>query len=114
MDKRVSQASGVGGSAGSTSSALWNRWIEFPGLHFFRRKAPNSIRNTGDVFHNPVQFADPEICSAACVDKEMSRKTRREFLARYENRPVRFFAVHFNDPVGRVVRSAPNWRFVAE
>jgi len=69
---------------------------------------------TGDVFHSLVQFAEPEICSAACVDKEMSRKTRREFLARYENRPVRLFAVHFNDPVGRVVRSAPNWRFVAE
>jgi hypothetical protein len=41
----------------------------------------------------------------------MSRKTRREFLSRYENKPVRLFAVHFNDPVGRIVRDTRNWRF---
>ncbi|MGD0955254.1 MAG: MBL fold metallo-hydrolase [Candidatus Acidiferrales bacterium] len=69
---------------------------------------------TGDVFHNPIQFAEPEICSVGCVDKDMSRKTRREFLSRYENKPVRLFAVHFNDPVGRIVREARNWRFSAE
>jgi glyoxylase-like metal-dependent hydrolase (beta-lactamase superfamily II) len=66
---------------------------------------------TGDVFHNPVQLAEPEICSVGCVDKEMSRQTRREFIARYGDRPVRLFAVHFNDPVGRVVRDAQSWRF---
>jgi glyoxylase-like metal-dependent hydrolase (beta-lactamase superfamily II) len=66
---------------------------------------------TGDVFHNPIQFAEPEICSVGCVDKDMSRKTRREFLSRYENKPVRLFAVHFNDPVGRIVRDTRNWRF---
>jgi glyoxylase-like metal-dependent hydrolase (beta-lactamase superfamily II) len=66
---------------------------------------------TGDVFHNPIQLAEPEICSVGCVDKEMSRQTRREFIARYGDRPVRLFAVHFNDPVGRVVRDAQSWRF---
>jgi glyoxylase-like metal-dependent hydrolase (beta-lactamase superfamily II) len=66
---------------------------------------------TGDVFHNPIQFAEPEICSIGCVDKEMSRKTRREFLSRYENKPVRLFAVHFNEPVGQIVRDKVNWRF---
>jgi glyoxylase-like metal-dependent hydrolase (beta-lactamase superfamily II) len=66
---------------------------------------------TGDVFHNPIQFAEPEICSMACVDKEMSRQRRREFIARYGDGPVRFFAVHFNDPVGRVVRDGQGWRF---
>jgi len=69
---------------------------------------------TGDVFHNPIQFAEPEICSAACVDKDMSRKTRREFLSRYENRAARVFAVHFNDPVGWIVRDTRNWRFSTE
>jgi glyoxylase-like metal-dependent hydrolase (beta-lactamase superfamily II) len=69
---------------------------------------------TGDVFHNPIQFAEPEICSIGCVDKEMSRKTRREFLAKYENRAARIFAVHFNDPVGWIVRDTPNWRFSTE
>ncbi len=69
---------------------------------------------TGDVFHNPIQFAEPEICSAACVDKEMSRQTRREFIARYGDSPVRFFAIHFNEPVGRVVRDAQSWRFATD
>jgi glyoxylase-like metal-dependent hydrolase (beta-lactamase superfamily II) len=69
---------------------------------------------TGDVFHNPIQFAEPEICSVGCVDKEMSRKTRREFLARYENKPIRLFAVHFNHPVGRIVRDTRNWRFATD
>ena len=69
---------------------------------------------TGDVFHNPIQLAEPEICSAACVDKEMSRQTRREFIARYGDRPVRFFAIHFNEPVGRVVRDAQSWRFATD
>ncbi|HXQ27029.1 MAG TPA: MBL fold metallo-hydrolase [Candidatus Acidoferrales bacterium] len=66
---------------------------------------------TGDVFHNPIQLAEPEICSVGCVDKEMSRQTRREFIARYGDGPVRMFAVHFNDPVGRIVRDAQSWRF---
>jgi len=69
---------------------------------------------TGDVFHNPIQFAEPDICSLACVDKEMSRKTRRELLSRYENRAARLFAVHFNDPVGWIVRDSRNWRFSTE
>jgi len=66
---------------------------------------------TGDVFHNPIQIPEPEICSAACVDREMSRQMRRDFISRYGNRPVRFFAIHFNEPVGRVVRDAQGWRF---
>ncbi len=69
---------------------------------------------TGDVFHNPIQLAEPEICSVGCVDKEMSRQTRREFIARYGDGPVRLFAVHFNEPVGRIVRDARNWRFSTE
>jgi glyoxylase-like metal-dependent hydrolase (beta-lactamase superfamily II) len=69
---------------------------------------------TGDVFHNPIQFAEPDICSAACFDKDMSRKTRREFLSRYENKGARVFAIHFNDPVGWIVRDTRNWRFSTE
>ncbi|MDR3721985.1 MAG: MBL fold metallo-hydrolase [Candidatus Acidoferrales bacterium] len=69
---------------------------------------------TGDVFHNPIQFAEPEICSMACVDKEMSRQTRRDFVARYGDSPVRFFAIHFSEPVGRVVRDSQTWRFTTD
>jgi len=66
---------------------------------------------TGDVFHNPIQLAEPEICSVGCVDKEMSRQTRRDFIKRYGDGPVRLFAVHFNEPVGHVVRDGQGWRF---
>lgn len=69
---------------------------------------------TGDVFHNPIQIAEPEICSMMCVDKEMSRNTRREVIGRYGDTPTRLIAVHFNDPVGRIVRDTHNWRFSSE
>jgi glyoxylase-like metal-dependent hydrolase (beta-lactamase superfamily II) len=69
---------------------------------------------TGDVFHNPIQIAEPEICSMMCVDQEMSRNTRREVLSRYGNTPTRLIAIHFNDPVGRIVRDTQNWRFFPE
>ena len=69
---------------------------------------------TGDAFHNPVQIPEPEICSAACVDKNQSRQTRRDLIARYGDGPVRLFAVHFNSPVGRIVRDTNNWRFSIE
>jgi glyoxylase-like metal-dependent hydrolase (beta-lactamase superfamily II) len=69
---------------------------------------------SGDVFHSPIQFAEPEICSAACVDKKQSGQTRRDFIARYGNSPVRFFAIHFNEPVGRVVSDAKGWRFTTD
>jgi len=66
---------------------------------------------TGDVFHNPIQIPEPEICSAACVDREQSRQTRRDFIKQYGNSPVRFFAIHFNEPAGHVVNDARGWRF---
>lgn len=69
---------------------------------------------TGDVFHNPIQIAEPEICSMMCVDKEMSRQTRRELISRYGDTAARLIAVHFNDPVGRIVRDDYSWRFSAE
>ncbi|HVB87101.1 MAG TPA: MBL fold metallo-hydrolase [Candidatus Dormibacteraeota bacterium] len=69
---------------------------------------------TGDVFHNPIQIAEPEIASMFCVDKEMSRKTRRELLSKYGNRVARLIAIHFNDPVGWIDREADHWRYSAE
>lgn len=69
---------------------------------------------TGDVFHNPIQIAEPEICSMMCVDKEMSRNTRREVISRYGDKATRLIAVHFNDPVGRIVRDTDHWRFSSE
>jgi len=69
---------------------------------------------TGDVFHNPIQIAEPEICSMMCHDKEMSRQTRRDLLSRCGNKAARVIAIHFNDPVGWIERDTHNWRFTAE
>lgn len=66
---------------------------------------------SGDIFHNPVQFAEPDLCSVACFDREMSSKTRRSFLARYENQAVLILGTHFNYPAGWIVRDGPCWRF---
>jgi hypothetical protein len=48
------------------------------------------------------------------VDKEMSRQTRRDFISRYGNSAVQFFAIHFNEPAGHVVSDAKGWRFAAD
>jgi len=69
---------------------------------------------SGDVFHSPIQFPEPELCSAACVDQNMSRQTRRDFIARYGDKPVHFFAIHFNEPVGRLLRDGQSWKFVTD
>lgn len=66
---------------------------------------------SGDVFHNPIQFAEPDLCSVACFDREMSSKTRRAFLGHYEGKPVLVLGTHFNHPAGWVVRDGICWRF---
>ena len=68
---------------------------------------------TGDIFHTPLQIAEPELCVHACVDHEMSCRTRREFVSRYEDKEeVLVFGTHFEDPtVGRIVRDAHRHRF---
>jgi len=68
---------------------------------------------TGDIFHTPLQIAEPDLCVHADVDPEISRRTRRAFLSRYEDKEAHVFATHFEDPtVGRIVRDARSHRFV--
>lgn len=70
---------------------------------------------TGDVFHNPIQFAEPELRTKPCTDIDMSCQTRRAFLSRYENKQALVIGTHFPDPTaGWVVRDTRNWRFSTE
>src|ERR1051326_6082803 len=67
---------------------------------------------TGDLMHHPVQCANPHWASNFDYDPEQARKTRREFLARYSDRPVLVFGTHFATPTaGRIVRDGDTWRF---
>jgi glyoxylase-like metal-dependent hydrolase (beta-lactamase superfamily II) len=67
---------------------------------------------SGDLMHHAIQCAEPDWSSCFCVDPEHSRRTRREFLARYEGTPVLIMPAHFPTPTaGTVVRAGDAWRF---
>jgi glyoxylase-like metal-dependent hydrolase (beta-lactamase superfamily II) len=66
---------------------------------------------TGDLTHHPAQFAHPEWRSSADWDGEMGEATRREFCARYADRPVLVIGTHFATPTaGHIVRDGDVWR----
>jgi glyoxylase-like metal-dependent hydrolase (beta-lactamase superfamily II) len=67
---------------------------------------------TGDVMHHPAQCAHPEWHSSADADGAQAERTRREFLARYADRPVLVIGTHFAAPTaGRIVRDGDVYRF---
>ncbi|HZO81861.1 MAG TPA: MBL fold metallo-hydrolase [Candidatus Binataceae bacterium] len=67
---------------------------------------------TGDLMHHPVQMAHPEWGSFFDSDYEQAIKTRREFLARYGDKPILVLGTHFATPTaGRIVRDGDTWRF---
>ena len=67
---------------------------------------------SGDLMHHALQCAEPDWSSCFCVDPAHSRRTRREFLARYEGTPVRIMPAHFVTPTaGTIVRAGNAWRF---
>ena len=69
---------------------------------------------TGDLMHHPIQCANPQWASNFDSDADLARKTRREFLARYSDRPVLVFGTHFATPTaGHIVRDGDTWRFAA-
>jgi glyoxylase-like metal-dependent hydrolase (beta-lactamase superfamily II) len=70
---------------------------------------------TGDLMHHPLQCAEPDLANNFDVDAAAARRTRRDFLARYCNRPVLVLGTHFAPPTGGwVVDAAPAWRFEIE
>ena len=67
---------------------------------------------TGDLMHHPLQCAEPDLSNNFDVDAGAARRTRRDFLARYSNRPVLVLGTHFAPPTGGwVVDAAAAWRF---
>jgi len=67
---------------------------------------------TGDLMHHPAQCAHPEWQSSADSDGAQAEQTRRDFLARYADRPVLVIGTHFAAPTaGRIVRDGATYRF---
>ena len=67
---------------------------------------------TGDLMHHPLQCAEPDLANNFDVDAAAARRTRRDFLARYSDRPVLVLGTHFAPPTGGwVVHAGPAWRF---
>jgi glyoxylase-like metal-dependent hydrolase (beta-lactamase superfamily II) len=68
---------------------------------------------TGDLLHHPCQMAHPEWRSAFDVDGDRAERTRRDFLARYADKPTLVIGTHFAGPVaGHVVRDGEAYRLV--
>ena len=53
---------------------------------------------TGDLMHNPIQIADPEICSNFDFDQGVALETRRTFISDHENKKVLVLGTHFTSP----------------
>jgi glyoxylase-like metal-dependent hydrolase (beta-lactamase superfamily II) len=67
---------------------------------------------TGDLMHHPVQCLHPEWNCGFDSIPDQARKTRREFLERYGDRPVLIFGTHFATPsAGHIVKEGNGWRF---
>ena len=67
---------------------------------------------TGDLMHHPAQCSHPEWHSIADSDRTQAERTRRDFLARYADRPVLVIGTHFATPTaGRIHRDGGGYRF---
>ena len=67
---------------------------------------------TGDLMHHPAQCAHPEWRSSADSDGAQAEQTRRDFLARYADRPVLVIGTHFATPTaGKIVKDGAAYRF---
>jgi glyoxylase-like metal-dependent hydrolase (beta-lactamase superfamily II) len=59
----------------------------------------------GDAAHTPVQVQEPDWCSRADMDPELTRQTRRALLDRLEREEIVVAAGHFPAPgFGRILR----------
>ena len=71
---------------------------------------------TGDLMHHPIQCALPHVASNFDHDVSRACETRRAFLRRYANRPVRVFGTHFADPTAGyfVSRGVDEWHLAVD
>jgi glyoxylase-like metal-dependent hydrolase (beta-lactamase superfamily II) len=67
---------------------------------------------TGDLMHHPIQCALPHVASRFDHDAERARRTRRDFLRRYEGGGTLVLGTHFARPTAGHVRAhGGTWRF---
>ena len=66
---------------------------------------------TGDLFHHPLQFANPGWKDIADVDGTLAEQTRLSFMQEYGDETL-VLGTHFASPTaGHVVRDGDFWRF---
>jgi glyoxylase-like metal-dependent hydrolase (beta-lactamase superfamily II) len=67
---------------------------------------------TGDMVHNPVQFAEPTWKCYADADADEGVATRVAFVQRYGDTDTVVIGTHFPAPTaGRIIRDGASWRF---
>jgi len=70
---------------------------------------------SGDLIHHPILFSDPQICVHPDRDQGAAEAARRNFLTRFEDKPIPVFGAHFAHPTaGWVVRDGEAWKFRVE
>ena len=66
---------------------------------------------TGDMTHHPVQLVHPDWAASVDFDQLQSTATRREFYAKYGDRPVLVIGTHFATPTaGHIVTDGDAYR----
>ena len=67
---------------------------------------------SGDIFHHPIQCAEPSWNSCFCVDRRRAFETRSRFLEDYADSGVMVLPAHFPTPgVGWINRSDDGFSF---
>ncbi len=63
---------------------------------------------SGDLMHNILQCAYPDLVSRACFDRPLARKTRQTFLNQFCDTDVRIMTAHFPSPSCGYIRRDKN------
>ena len=66
---------------------------------------------SGDLMHNALQVAAPELNSCFCVNASQSRATRKSFLERWHDQRTLVLPAHFPTPTAGHVTRARGGRF---
>ena len=79
------------------------------------RSAGQEAVITGDMMHNPIQFAVPEKHGRFDMDKDQAAQTRLAFIKRFSDTGTTVIGSHFPDPTaGKIVRDGAAWKLTSE
>jgi glyoxylase-like metal-dependent hydrolase (beta-lactamase superfamily II) len=59
---------------------------------------------TGDLIHHPLQVRYPDWSTRFCIDPDMARRSRRDFLDKHANSNILICPSHFPDPTGMFIQ----------